>query len=263
MHREADARRTSRLDDLAEGVPERGRIAVESQAEPEAQVDRPDVQSGDPGDVRDRCHVLHAPPVLDHRIHARSDRRDVRRLGPHPVALAAVAAHALGLVARQRDRALDEPHRRRHRDDDAGRAVVEHARDERKVDLRDAHEHGDPERVEQLDPAERRAEVPGPVLEVEADPVRPRRRGRLEDEWLGHRGPEPDPERRSAHQKSASGFTALPVPPGIRSGATTSAKVERPSSRQAFASVSTSGQSRMQRPIATSPIWWSGIATRA
>ena len=66
-------------------------------------------------------------------------------------------------------------------------AVVEHARDELQLLLGDAHQRRRAERIEQLDAAKRGAEVPGAVLEVDADPVGAGAGRRLHDERLGDR----------------------------------------------------------------------------
>ena len=49
--------------------------------------------------------------------------------------------------------------------------MVEHARDELQLLLGDAHQRRRSERIEELDAAKRGAEVPGAVLQVDADPV--------------------------------------------------------------------------------------------
>ena len=105
-----------------------------------------------------------AAAVLDHRIDAGTNFCGIGRRGAKTVALAAKAPHALRLVARAAHRFRNQLGRGSHGDHDARRAVIEEPRHQLQLLLRDAHDHRHAERIEELDAAESRAEVPRAVL---------------------------------------------------------------------------------------------------
>jgi len=148
-----------------------------------------DMKPGDTGHASDLGDRGGTSRVLDHRIDARPNVGGELRRRPHAVALAAVAAHALRLVASAAHRLLGEQRARGHRHHHAGGAVVEEARDQLELLLGHPDQNFGAEGIEELDTAKGGTEIPGAVLKVEADPVGPRPRCRLDHEEFGHRQP--------------------------------------------------------------------------
>src|SRR5262249_33577717 len=141
------------------------------EAEAQAEVDGTDMKPGNAFDRCDRGDIGNPAPVLDHWIDPGADLRGVLRCRPQSIALAAEAAHTLGLVAGPAHRLLNQRRARGHRHDDARSAMIEEPRHELELLLGDSDQHRHAERIEQLNATKRSAEVPSPMLEIETDPV--------------------------------------------------------------------------------------------